>query len=127
MYRERLVAKWIGPYVMFKWEESMLDLDIWDQYIEAFLDKVNRYYSLKSNDGPSPAEALTKIWVETNCLDDQVSNLINHCLPTIQNEIKRDMISTDEFVGRIVEPSDERKMKQDFIIVIKQKIVGLLK
>lgn len=56
----------------------MLTLDTGDRYVEASIDNVKRYYSPKPDNRPGASEASTETRVDANCLDHQISNLLDH-------------------------------------------------
>lgn len=124
MYREKSVAKWVGPYIIQNILDGrkVVELNTGDRMIMDFLDKIKKYRT-KDTAVEVPDNQKTDGQREVEDLD----RLMRSFWPVDAHEEVPKVDEIEEFVVEIIENTDPQSEAEDFIEAKKIEIEGMKK
>lgn len=126
MYREKPLAKWVGPYTITRMNGKQVTLDTGDRTILALIDKLKLYQQVDQNMGD---EKLSQEKSHEHSKDDIFQQELNQLKSLLGNryDCKDDQPSEviDTFVSKLVDDNSPRAQKEDVFKAKQAEIHGL--
>lgn len=126
MYREKPVAKWVGPYIITSINGKQVTLDTGDRTILASIDKLKLYRQVSNN--MDDKKLLTEQSHDLS-RDDIFQHELNQLKSLLGNRYVGDEVQPsaviDTFVSKLIDDNSSRAQEEDFVKAKQAEILGL--